>query len=349
MVKKTRESNIELLRIIAVMGVIVLHFNGDYGHAFQYIENSSVNGYVLRYLESLFIPAVNIFILITGFYLSSQYSRRIIKAVYLIIQVMFFGALTYIVSVVSGTAVFSIGSLVSSVIPCNYYVILYIALYLISPYINLTMEKLQEKQLKVFLTIGVVLFAVWPVLVDILQEVLNTEFQGLNTVGLAGDQSGYTIVNFCLLYIIGAYIRTNQIVWSVKKSVVVLIGCTLGLTIWSIVLPQTAWGYCNPLVILEAVAWFLLFKEFHIASRFINGAAKAVFTCFLFHGYFVRQINAEEIVGKNVWVMIGILGGMMVTIYFICWCAYYLYSFLEKYIIARMLKGIDRVTINVKS
>ena len=226
MTKKMRDSNIELLRILAVMGVIVLHFNGEYGNAFQYVENGTINSYMLRYLEGVFVPAVNIFILITGYYMCNQFKRGIIKPFYLIVQVMFFGGITYIVSVVDGTAIFLPSSLVRSVIPCNYYVILYITLYLVSPYINLIFESLHEKQLRLFVLLGFILFSVWPSAIDVLQEISGTQFQGLNTIGLAGDQAGYTIVNFCLLYIIGSYIRICNINWSIRKSLCILCACS---------------------------------------------------------------------------------------------------------------------------
>lgn len=199
----TRNSNIELLRILAVMGVIVLHFNGVYGNAFDYVEQGTVNSYVLRLLESLFIPAVNIFILITGYYLCKEYERKAIKVVCLLIQVITFGGIVYLLSVLCGINSFSFSSLISAMIPCNYYVILYIVLYLISPYINLTFKGMSKKQWKVLLILSVLLFSIWPIAVDILQEIFGRSFQGLNTVGLEGDQSGYTIVQFCLMYILG--------------------------------------------------------------------------------------------------------------------------------------------------
>lgn len=51
---KTRQSNIELLRIISVMGVIILHYNNPYRGGITYA--SGVNKTVLYGLESLFVP-----------------------------------------------------------------------------------------------------------------------------------------------------------------------------------------------------------------------------------------------------------------------------------------------------
>lgn len=214
----TRNSNIELLRILAVMGVIVLHFNGVYGNAFDYVEQGTVNSYILRLLESLFIPAVNIFVLITGYYLCTECERKVVKVACLVIQVMTFGGIVYLLSVLCGIYSFSFSSLISAMIPCNYYVILYIVLYLISPYINLALKGMSKKQWKVLLILSILLFSIWPITVDILQEMFGRNFQGLNTVGLEGDQSGYTIVQFCLMYILGGTSEQMKLMYLLRNQ-----------------------------------------------------------------------------------------------------------------------------------
>lgn len=61
-----RDSNIELLRIFAILGVIVLHYNNwSMGGGFSYVASGSLNSRVLWSLEGLFICAVNLFVLIT--------------------------------------------------------------------------------------------------------------------------------------------------------------------------------------------------------------------------------------------------------------------------------------------
>lgn len=67
--KKTRESGIELLRILLMIGVIILHINNaDIGGALKYVDNNSVNYIVLLILENIFVCAVDIFVIITGYF-----------------------------------------------------------------------------------------------------------------------------------------------------------------------------------------------------------------------------------------------------------------------------------------
>ena len=56
------------------------------------------------------------------------------------------------------------------------------------------------------LVLILVLFTVWPTFFDLIQGVLGKELLGISTIGMYGSQYGYTIVNFVLMYIIGASI-----------------------------------------------------------------------------------------------------------------------------------------------
>lgn len=65
-IKKTRESNIEMLRIIAIF-FILLHHYALYNSLYN-LEVSNINKYIGIILFSLGKIGVNIFILITGYF-----------------------------------------------------------------------------------------------------------------------------------------------------------------------------------------------------------------------------------------------------------------------------------------
>ena len=67
--KKDRQSGIELLRILAACMVIVLHYND--GGAFEHTR-MGYNRTILFLLESMCICAVDLFILITGYFMCSS-------------------------------------------------------------------------------------------------------------------------------------------------------------------------------------------------------------------------------------------------------------------------------------
>ena len=143
--KKTRSSNIELLRILTIFGVVVLHYNGNV--ALGLVSPGTVNHHLLLTLEILFICAVNLFVLISGYFLCQTQKRSGLKALELVIQVMTFGVAKYLVTVILGRAPFSLLTLMVSAVPNNYYVTLYVAVYLLSPYVNILLKKLSQSLL----------------------------------------------------------------------------------------------------------------------------------------------------------------------------------------------------------
>ena len=76
--KNCRDSNIELLRLLAGCAVIILHYNflGDGGAVSQSV---GVNYYFLLILEIICATAVNIFILITGYFNCSHLGLKSLK------------------------------------------------------------------------------------------------------------------------------------------------------------------------------------------------------------------------------------------------------------------------------
>ena len=206
---KERSSNIELLRIISMFGVIILHYNNTgIGKAMLY--SSGLNRMIIYLLESIFVCAVDVFILITGYFMFKTDKRTFDKPLRLLVQVISFKAALYVLKVIMGKTDFSIKHIVGCMIPANYFVILYIALYFISPYINNLISSLDFKHIKKFLVILIMTFSVYPTLVDIFSEITENEYMGLSTIGAYGSQYGYTIINFSLMYTIGTIIRKYE-------------------------------------------------------------------------------------------------------------------------------------------
>lgn len=299
---QTRNSSIELLRIIALMGVILLHYNNrEAGGGFKYVTDGSINQCYLYLIENMFVCAVDLFIMISAFYLSTTKKRKIIKVVELNLQVIVFRVAGYLISVLIDGEQISLKAIIGNMLPVNYFVILYSVLYILSPYINVLLEKISKQDFKKLVLWLIGLFSIWTSLVDLLENIVGHTFDGLSTVGAYGSQYGYSIVNFVLLYFIGAYIRVNKI--QLKKrtatiSILVLL-CVMffvSLLEHKIGLAESVWYYNNPLVIVMAALVLLLFMNFNYCNRGINELAKGAFTCFLFHGYFIGKVHIADFV-----------------------------------------------------
>jgi hypothetical protein len=204
-----RNANIEILRILTSMGVFVLHYcNPFMGGALNY--TSEINSFVLIMLVAVFDCAVNLFILISGYFMCMEKRVSIWKTIMLVIQVVAFNLGFYFLRVIFWGDKLTVESTIQSLIPNNYYVILYCAIFLISPYINVAIKGLPIHYFRKMVKLLLLLFSVYPTFVDILGEILGYDIIGLSSVGAWGSQWGYTIINFTLMYLIGAWIRIDQ-------------------------------------------------------------------------------------------------------------------------------------------
>lgn len=206
---KKRESGIELLRIILMIGVIILHINSkDIGSALYLVYKYSVSWYLLIFLENIFIYAVDIFIIISGYFLCKSNKRSLIKVIELFLELFFIRLTKYFVMIILGKEIFSISHLLSLFIPNSYFVVLYSVLYIISPYINITINKFNKKSdLKRLLIILIIVFCVWNTLGNIFQNITQKSYMGLSTIGAWGSQQGFNIVNFIILYVVGGIFK----------------------------------------------------------------------------------------------------------------------------------------------
>ena len=330
---KTRESGIELLRILTMCGVVMLHYND--GKAFVFVENT-INKNVLFFLESMTICAVDLFVLISGYFLSATQKRNFIKPLELVFQVIVFREITYILDCIINEWSVSIKAIILNFLPQNYFVILYCALYLISPYLNVVFTKLNKKQWNYFLVLSLVIFSIWNIMVDLMEEILGRELLGISTISMWGSQQGFNIVNFALMYIIGGYIRYCEIPKKLaSKRILAMFWVTdvIVIFLWALLTEnftrlelRSAWVYHNPLVILSSVLLFLIFKQFTFSNKGINELAKGSFTCFLVHGFILGMIGIETAAKSSVLRMLIHIIVVIPCIYLISWIVYKLYS-----------------------
>ncbi len=168
-----RQANIELIRILSMIGIIIMHcLNPKIGGMLDMLQKngSRTTLAVTYFIVSVFACAVNLFILIMGYFMCKSYTRGIFKPLKLILQVIVFQAIPSIMGMILGFHDLTIVRLIKIFIPANYYVILYVALYWISPYINLMINSLDIKQLKKCVLTMFLLFSVWPTIVDAVGE-----------------------------------------------------------------------------------------------------------------------------------------------------------------------------------
>ena len=191
---RERNSAIELLRIISMMGVVALHYLGQGGmDAFN--AYPQFTWFFYSGVRSIAVPLVNVFVLITGYFLVSSRHYTYRKPIRLLLIVFYYGITVYLLSsFIQGNAL-TVKGFIQSLFPfffgSSWFIKTYLILYLLAPFINKALTVLSMKWYRALLLIQILLFSVWYSI-------------GLNAP-ITDD--GYGIINFITLYMIGGYIR----------------------------------------------------------------------------------------------------------------------------------------------
>lgn len=275
---KVRSSNIELLRITAMVLVMVLHadFLSLGSPSADEIVAVPVQSFFRLLTESLSIVCVNVFILISGWFGIRPRLRRFSEFIF---QVWFFGVLMYVLCLLYGT-VNEPGGAVKDllkifIIKDLWFVKSYIVLYIFSPLLNLFLERASKKEVRFFL------FAFY---------CLQTA-HGFFTNSSWFD-SGYSPVSFIGLYILAGYIHRYPDRWTSQKRYVDLAMyfffallttfTAIGMTLWR----NDTWTwykYTAPFTVAEAVFLFLFFCKLHFSNKVVNWVAISSFAVYLVH------------------------------------------------------------------
>lgn len=203
---------------------------------------------------------------------------------------------------------FSIKRFLHSLIPINYFVWIYIAVYLLSPWINIIFESISKKHAASLLLLMFVIFSVYPSIVDIYSGISGTTISGISTISSTDSGAGYTFVNFVFMYCIGAYVRKFGINLKKYQCIIGYLIVTFGILL-IINFTMNGLYYSNPLVILSALFLFLVFEKSKLPScKVTTILSSCTFSIFIIHCqmYFIwKAINVEKMLTQNLLLSIG--------------------------------------------
>lgn len=308
--KSERNSNFELMRIISMLFVVIYHVRMHSG--FDVRATGTVD-LVLSFITSIIVVHVNSFVLLSG-YFQSKSKMKISKAIKLNNATWFYKVLFLIIALllvnkfgirVDGN--FEKINILKTLSPLDHgiywFIDCYLVLYLISPLLNKLIANLTKKEFEKALLLLFVLFSIIPLLT--VEEVIYTRV-------------GHSVTTFILLYFIGAYLRiypikenyyfkrmskrlrqTLYILIIITVPVISLSGRLVAEKIngYGVVPAQLSQillinylGFGSPFIIIESVAYLLLFESFSINNRIINKLSQYTFGVYLVHeNIFVRE------------------------------------------------------------
>ena len=279
---KLRNTNIELLRILLMLMVIGVHYNlVGMGNAFLYTQQAALNISLANVLEAICIVCVDTFIIITGYFQIEKKKIDKSKIFKYIIAILFFNIIQYIIYIIVHKAPFDVYALFLNAISGKWFIITYLVLYVLSPYINKLVNSLKIQDFKKLVLILVFIFMIYQTILTYLNIFIPTHGWAAN-VSVETDR-GYTVINFIILYLIGGYIRKAKYNPSAKKSIFVYLVSTILIFLsWYLLFhggykdfSNIQYSYNNIFVVVSSTFLFIIFNKFKIKnSRIINFISK---------------------------------------------------------------------------
>jgi surface polysaccharide O-acyltransferase-like enzyme len=209
---RERKSNIELLRIISIFFIILTHVYLETNWSVPKAFNSHFFSIQLLYI--LGKTGVNLFFLISAYYLSTRETFKLKPLINLWITISVFSIVILLFTLVSNIEITSFYNVMKSIFPIMFngywFITCYFMTYLASPILNKIIKTLDFTSYSLFLMIGFIYLFV-----------ASSFF--VNTSAGAGD----TIIIVLYLYFVGGFLRKYDIAEMLKNKKAVLWICSL--------------------------------------------------------------------------------------------------------------------------
>ena len=268
---------------------------------------------ITRYLfESIGIISVDVFVLISGWFLIKTRIKNVLSFFY---QIIFFWGGLYIIMLLTGNSKFSIDGILTCIAFSggDWFIKAYIVLFIISPILNAFIQHSTDK---------------------LRRNVIFWFFVFTCTYGWLGGArrffvNGYGPLSFVGLYLLSNYARNakdnDEIPEWIKKffcfnkftdlaiflltvsvnTIVGLIGLKENINIYGCV-----YAYINPLIIIGALYFLLFFSKLNIKQNsIINWLAASSFSVYLLHS----QIDTRPFFNEHIQYLYEMHNGILVV------------------------------------
>ncbi len=319
-----RSTNLELLRIVSMLLIIAHHFS--YHGNFNFNTNTiSANRLWIEFIEIGGKIGVNIFVLISGYFLIASPHIKIQKLLKLWLQMFFYSLIFYFIFTISGKNDFSIRSLIEAIFPTTFiqwgFASTYLIMYIFSPYLNKLLNQLSQKDYKKMLILMLICWCIIPTITNKFLESNN-------------------LIWYFFLYSIAGYIRLWGDHFSKRATLFITVALLfIGLTFIYVTLIdiigihhsdilkyQTYFYDAQKLnILIISVCLFLFFNAIDIKqSKFINTVSSTTFGIYLIHeNHYVRNLLWNKIVPTEIYTATNciILQSILLTLVIFTFCS----------------------------
>ncbi len=272
-----RRSEFDLLRIISMMMVLGVHFDGAALGlpAPTGLEIFGSGRDIWRIVfEAITIIGVNCFTLISGYFEIRLTAK---SAINFLFQAFFYSIGLYLLAAITGHTALTAENLTDAALILTrtdlWYVPAYFILMLASPWLNAGCRAMTRREFTIILS-AILVFTLW----------------GGWWQGMAFNPTGYTPLQLVTIYLLGRYIRMHNPMSTITPTKTRAIAATIylfsvtAIIFCALYLPSTAaFAYNSPAVMAASVSFFYFFTTLRFSSPTVNFIAASAFSVYLIH------------------------------------------------------------------
>lgn len=293
-----RQANFELLRIVAMLMIISLHYlvKGGVVLSAPFAAKENPVGVLAGLIEAFCIVAVNCYVLISGYFCVESVWKPG-KVFVLLCQILFYSLLIPCLFLLLGAESakgMGLYDWINCALPIEtehyWFATAYLIMYLFAPFLSAGIRQMEKRQLQIVTALLLCFFSVG-----------KTIFP----VSLVTDRHGYDFGWFLCLFVTAGYIRIYGISWLEKQSHAVGTYLLSVFGIWLLALFSNTLGgeinafsyyadmpytYNHLLCLISAVSLFYLFKNVRIREGHFADAVRK-FAPYTFGVYLLHEHN----------------------------------------------------------
>lgn len=359
LVKTDRNSSFELLRIIAMVMIVAHHYVLHSEISFDPRETDSIivfNDFFARFMLNGGKFGVNLFILISGYFLYNDEKLRIDRLLLLWIKTLFYSIGIMLIMLSLNKIEFSFDTFRKTFMPIVnnswWFISCYFLLYLIHPLINQGVQNIKREY---FIVLLIAFFVLW-----------NVSF---TIFALSAQHSEFG--NMLFVYLIAIYIKKYNIKLKTKPFIVIIfvyfiyaIVAFIGTKYTNLLKTDSKVNHLvyshgfyilftmtdirNIFCLVLPVLLFLTFKEFKpFCNKTINTLGKATLGVYLIHdAIYVRSVLWKEIICGDSFKLTNDFWWKSLLSIIAVFCVCSLIDILYNFSIEKIFVKIIRKTIN---
>lgn len=291
---KNRMTNIEALRILSMVMIVMLHLLNFGG----FLSNSDYTSYSFNIswlFESFCFVAVNCYVLISGyFFVDSTFSLKRVLNIW--VKTIVYSVVIYIIMLLFGVSRLNFDEMIRSFLPIStslyWFSSVYVLLCFIFPFLNIIIKKINIHQYKFLLGFNFFTFSFLPIVLF--------KHYGINFGG------AYSILWFINIYFIAGYIKLyfNIERYSLQRYMLIYLISSLILPLVNLLIKIISNGrysggfiysYNSFIVLISYISLFCFFIKINITNKKINNIilklSPLTFGVYLIHeNRYIRQL-----------------------------------------------------------